>query len=129
MKTTIRINGLDVEFTDQKPTRPGVYWHLLDNHPEPYVITVTEKYGVYAIDQLHVYKGLWSAPLVPAVEVDAERIRIDGIIREAHRALGEAINSAEDIASGRRDDTDLLEVFIVLGREIESRARRVVEGE
>lgn len=28
MKTTITINGLPVEFTDEAPEKPGLYWWL-----------------------------------------------------------------------------------------------------
>jgi hypothetical protein len=67
MTKTIKINGLDVEFSEKVPTRDGVYWVL---------------YGVFfhtcAVENGYVdgtgtmpseTNYLWSAALVPAVEV------------------------------------------------------------
>lgn len=142
MKTTININGLPVEFTDQKPNKPCACWRIKQVGNVTYGPELTwVEYGLKTgklidngsnkapyIDELYNEGWRFSAPLVPVTVVDAERIRLDGLIKEAHRALGEAIKHAEDIAAGRRDDTNLLEVFFILGREIESNARKVVEG-
>lgn len=75
MKTTININGLDVEFTDQKPTRVGVYYNTHDPEDEPRAIEVVEHtilglIGQFGNDTIVTFEGLWSAPLVPVTEVE-----------------------------------------------------------
>lgn len=106
MKTTIPIHGIPVEFSDERPTKPGAYWHTMDNGQEPYIVTVTEKYGNYAIEQLHIYKGLWStSPLVPAVEVGSA-------FTEGHMA---------GVVTAIKGGT-------CLGDWSESRASKIVEG-
>lgn len=80
MNTVIKINGLDVEFSDKVPTRPGVYWvKPKDKYPitHPRLCTVLTHCGrMYEdcgeLDPCGIPQGvLWStSPLVPAVEVE-----------------------------------------------------------
>ena len=107
MKTTIQINGLLVEFTDEVPTKPGAYWWLL--HADSTSVVIVELWEsssgfiAYPTDQIPSEMcGLWSAPLVPVTEVE--------------RAWEEA----------RRDDPNDDECWDVGYNE--SRAKRVVEG-
>lgn len=72
MKTTININGLDVEFTDEVPTRVGYYLCIdkdgsTEDDVEP--VRVTDRYGLHAMQRLASYDNLWSAPFVPVTEV------------------------------------------------------------
>ena len=106
MKTTIiPINGLDVKFSDVKPTRPGAYWWLPPGSTNPDVIQLFEIPAVSEFDS-----GLWSAPLVPTVEV--EKAYREGFY---DGSAGMNINSTELIAAQSEDYS-------------KSRARRVVEG-
>lgn len=77
---TININGLDVEFTDAPPTKPGVYWaavikpyefdvYVVYEHTCDGKTTLMGKGGGLAmpVDKLN---GFWSGPLIPADEVE-----------------------------------------------------------
>jgi hypothetical protein len=78
MKTTIQINGLDVEFTDEAPTRAGAYWFKCSTTYPPELVHVTEHSDseLWAVSinldhSLEDLRGnLWSAPLVPVTEVN-----------------------------------------------------------
>lgn len=110
MKHTIKINNLDVEFTDEVPTKPGAYWCMERGRSEPELVRVTHKgatlvgaiSGAMTDTPLSNVSGLWSAPLVPVTEVK--------------KAWEEA----------RRDDPNDDECWDVGYNE--SRAKRVVEG-
>ena len=75
MTNTIKINGLDVEFSEKVPTREGVYWWIEDAHDTSPMCRrivmfregLCDWRGSGSVAQLG---GLWSAPLVPAVEVE-----------------------------------------------------------
>lgn len=73
MKTTIKINGLDIEFTDQKPTRPGIYLWGPEDGDLIGPLKIVEDAGILIVNDswvpLEQYIGLWSAPLVPVTEV------------------------------------------------------------
>jgi len=62
MTKTVRIYGVDVEFTDKAPTEDGAYW-VLDG--QVYRLEVL-LYG-YTIGNMlpHETGWMWSAPLVP----------------------------------------------------------------
>lgn len=76
MNTVIKINGLDVEFSDKVPTKPGAYYRVRDGGTIPEIEDVyatktgrlvVHLYGVVAVDTCG---GRWStSPLVPAAEV------------------------------------------------------------
>lgn len=75
MKTTIKIHGLDIEFSDTPPTRPGAYWW---RHPDEWAKPVLKEIFNPCSDVLIDRQtdrqpkdvgGLWSAPLVPVTEV------------------------------------------------------------
>lgn len=79
MKTVIPINGLEVEFTDKTPARPGAYW-LCDDSKDLLcckVVCVRIDNGVAKFKlrgqwvDAEFYGRLWSAPLVPVTEVEA----------------------------------------------------------
>ena len=65
MKTVIKINGLDVEFSDKVPEKPGAYYFLASKQAHPSTALICHP---------RLWKdagGLWStSPLVPAVEVE-----------------------------------------------------------
>lgn len=74
MKTTITINGLPVEFSDTKPTRPGAYWNAMKDENSASVVCVcATPNGTLYIPEEGIpseFAGLWSSPLVPVTEVD-----------------------------------------------------------
>ena len=77
MKTTININGLPVEFSDQKPTRPGAYWMQQCDTGVLFLLNVdwfgNARLSVWVGDYLAPLTELdaiWSAPLVPVTEVE-----------------------------------------------------------
>lgn len=106
MTKTIKINGLDVEFSEKVPKREGVYWWIEDSHDTSPMCRRIAMFreglcdwrGSGSVEQLG---GLWSAPLVPVVDVE--------------RAYREAIAEAPGIVGW---DTSWNE----------SRAKRVTEG-
>jgi len=116
MKTVIQINGLPVEFSDQKPTSPGAYWwNRSENRAEPDLVTVgylfdpsvLDVMGPWGVISVQHRDGLWSAPLVPVTEV--EKAYQEGFI-SAHHKVNDSVKSAS------------IEAFE------ESNARMVVEG-
>lgn len=76
MKTTIKIHGRDVEFSDTPPTRAGAYWwRHPDAHAKPVLKEVFNPCSDVLIDRETDWQpkdvgGLWSAPLVPVTEVE-----------------------------------------------------------
>ena len=111
MKTTIKINNLDVEFTDEVPTRAGVYWwtrRVGSESTSLHVKDIWNPCGEMLMDRITNKEpleigGLWSSTLVPVTEVE--------------KAYDEGSNDTEE----------------PLGRNAErrwekSRAKRVVEG-
>lgn len=125
MKTTININGLDVEFSDQKPTRPGVYWHTDDVENEPTPMWVHDhtihkliaQWGNHAVASLD---GLWStSPLVPAVEV--EKAYREGYVEQFLKNPPMPKHMGQDMCSEARAASNKA--------YSKGRARRVVEGE
>lgn len=72
----IKINGLDVEFTDDVPTKAGDFY-AIDARLETRSMTsdyvsilrVKPVHGVYVVGHLQQFNYLWSAPLVPVTEV------------------------------------------------------------
>ena len=111
MKTTININGLDVEFSDQKPTRAGAYWYSVHHEMTPSLMHVhkSELGELYVPGEGRLAHwcevGLWSAPLVPAVEVGSA-------FTEGHMA---------GVVTAIKGGT-------CLGDWSESRASKIVEG-
>lgn len=115
MKTVIKINGLDVEFTDQKPTRPGAYWWVWNASDKPQLRTIFNPCSDVLIDlktdlQPKDVGGLWSAPLVPVTEV--ERAYFEG---------------HEDANYNSDQSTETKQWAADAGYQL-SNARRVVEG-
>lgn len=114
MKTTININGLDVEFTDQKPTRPGAYWRFDPERRIHNLIALVNDGGslVTQMNKLNIDSdfGLWSAPLVPVTEV--EKASFEGA------QIGYSIGS---IPGASLDENFYISYKI-------SNARKVVEG-
>lgn len=117
MKTTININGLDVEFSDQKPTSPGAYWYSVHEEMTPMLIHVMKSNGgeLYAPGEGLIAQfsgiGLWSAPLVPVTEVEKS-------YREGHKHGTEQI----DLSAGTK------RVFANEDYR-QSNSRRIVEGQ
>lgn len=109
MKTTIPINGLDVEFSDKKPTRAGAYWWSFGpNLAMPVSLNTTSSGLVVSWNNQNIehWSGLWStSPLVPAVEVE-----------KAWEEGWRACATTDCPTAKRLDEWD------------HSRARRVVEG-
>lgn len=108
MSTIIEINGLHVEFTDQKPTRPGAVYALTPAFPaEPKLEECFEVHGNLCVafasrprPVQSLVGWLWSAPLVPVTEVE--------------KAYREGWDNADCMGAE--------------GRWEESNARKVVEG-
>lgn len=77
MTTVIKINGLDVEFSEKVPTKPGVYWWKAEETDYGMIRQVTLStsgelcciFGAMHGSRVRMIGGLWSSPLVPAVEV------------------------------------------------------------
>lgn len=76
MTTIIKINGLDVEFSDNVPTRAGFWLWSKDVNTTIYPTRVWQAGHMFASSELGSYTcvddigGIWStSPLVPAVEV------------------------------------------------------------
>lgn len=107
MKTTININGLDVEFSDEKPTRPGAYWYSVHHELTPMLMHVHRSNGgeLYVPGEGRLVHfsgiGLWSAPLVPVTEV----------VRAYHEGYGDSMLEFTDESRWKL-----------------SNARKVVEG-
>lgn len=115
MKTTIPINGLDVEFSDKKPTRAGAYWWSFGpNLAMPVSLNTTSSGLVVSWNNQNIehWSGLWStSPLVPAVEVEKawqEGAKHGDQSRLLYERGGPNVTDADGYA--------------------QSRARRVVEG-
>ena len=74
MTKTVRIYGVDVEFTDQAPSEDGVYWV----RDAGFNRTVEVQMGYTADRQLpHETGWLWSAPLIPSASaIKAHKILI-----------------------------------------------------
>ena len=116
MKTIIPINGLDVEFSDQKPTRPCACYQFRLGWSEPKLISVRRLHRGILIgggSSLEDYDEnfVWSAPLVPAVEVEKawqEGAKHGDQSRLLYERGGPNVTDADGYA--------------------QSRARRVVEG-
>jgi len=78
MSTVIKINGLDVEFSEKVPDRSGVYLFIRSSKQMrfdvcPAMVKSDNHDGrLYVFDEpLSYHVGLWStSPLVPAVEVE-----------------------------------------------------------
>lgn len=91
MKTTININGLDVEFTDEVPTRAGAYWFRLTG-AKPQLVEVCEGgYGTLYVPgegSLDEFHGLWSAPLVPVTEVERMKEEVERAYVEGYDDAG-----------------------------------------
>lgn len=81
MNTVIKINGLDVEFSEKVPTRAGAYWRvyaapavraarLIEVRPRWQDGTLTPFLGEKDLGRINIKGYLWStSPLVPAVEI------------------------------------------------------------
>ena len=122
MTTTIRINGLDVEFSEQVPTRAGPRWWTRRIGPDSTSLRVKDIWNPCSdvlIDretdlQPKDIGGLWStSPLVPAVEV--EKLK-----KEVSYAWSEGYNAA-------LNETVKHKIPVGTCWEV-SRARKVVEG-
>lgn len=113
MKTTIKINGLDVEFSDTPPTRPGAYWYTVaEMAPQLMHVQCGEQGTLYVPGEgmLDGFHGLWSAPLVPVTEVE-----------ECWNEAWMAGSAGMDASYDERQDMARHDYK-------NSRARRVVEG-
>lgn len=94
MKKVININGRPVEFTDQKPTRPGAYWWAWNAADKPQLRTIFNPCSDVLIDlktdlQPRDIGGLWSAPLVPVTEVDRLKEEVERLKMEVKNAYHE----------------------------------------
>lgn len=62
MTKTVRIYGVDVEFTDKAPTEDGVYWAFSGSKPGLVEVVNGYAQGCYLP---HETGWAWSSPLVP----------------------------------------------------------------
>jgi hypothetical protein len=56
----------DYGWTDEEPTKPGLYWYWQNKISHPYIVEIDNQFKVvttYSVTGLESYDGYWLGPL------------------------------------------------------------------